>query len=296
MAFEINSPSTVAQVFDKEVQLQYQNWRYLKGTVAERHGFLGSALNIPISARLTMNNAGFAPTDPQVSQDQYTNVVLVPNNYNLKTVVGGAEQTLYNYDAVASQATDHAQALGRGQDDVVLNTLFNYSGFNSLTVIPDTVGPTTGLNQAKIAAGLAALGNQGVDTRGEQVSLWAPFLTQESFATDNNVVSILYNDYRPLAEGEFSKYMGVSLRWLGSAGENIIPIQSSSGGTDTYLVPLVHRKSMMIGYSRDVQTDVTYLPNMDRWELLSLFTAGAVVLQANGIVLLQCQVPSVVNI
>ena len=39
--------ATACQLFDSEVTLKYQNRSKLQGTIEERHGLHGTALNVP---------------------------------------------------------------------------------------------------------------------------------------------------------------------------------------------------------------------------------------------------------
>ncbi len=48
-------------------------------------------------------------------------------------------------------------------------------------------------------------------------------------------------------------------------------------------------------FNRDVQTSITWVPQNDRWELLTVMTSGAQVIQANGIALITVKNPYVNN-
>ena len=85
---EINLDAA-CQLFDTEVTLQYQNRLKLKDTIEERHGLNGTALNVPVSDLVEMNQTNFAPTDIFVTPVNETNVPVPTNDYHLKTVIGG---------------------------------------------------------------------------------------------------------------------------------------------------------------------------------------------------------------
>ena len=76
---------------------------------------------------------------------------------------------------------------------------------------------------------------------------------------------------------------------------NRTPDIVDSGGVNQYLVPMVHKDAIVQSFNRDVATSITWLPNQDRWELLTYLTSGANIIQLNGIVLLTANNPFVEN-
>lgn len=286
--------ATASQLFDTEVTLRFQNAQFLANTIEERHGTTGEATNIPVSDLIEMQAQSFAPTDIPVTPVNPTNVMVIPYNYALKTVIGGGEKTLFAYDKIVDHAKMHAKAAGRMVDYIKINALFSYSGLGSIEVILETVGATTGLNAAKLTAALGYLEGQGVDVMDHGTSLWMPAAVKQSLLDDERVVNLFYNDNRPLVDYRMNSYLGIDIRTLGSNGINTIPF-TTDAGTDTYLVPLVADDAMVQIFNRDVQTSITWVPQNDRWELLTVLTSGAQVVQPNGIVLIEANNPSVAN-
>jgi hypothetical protein len=121
-----------------------------------------------------------------------------------------------------------------------------------------------------------------------------PAITKQSMLNDDRVVNIFYNDVRPLVDNRLSSYLGVDIRTLGANGINTIPFTSALG-IDTYLTPLVHMDSMVQIFNRDVSTSITWVPQNDRWELLTVLTSGANVIQYNGIALIETDNPYAAN-
>jgi hypothetical protein len=56
-------------------------------------------------------------------------------------------------------------------------------------------------------------------------------------------------------------------------------------------VPIVHKDAIVQSYNRDVSTSITWVPQEDRWELLTTFTSGAEIIQLNGLALMTAQDP-----
>jgi hypothetical protein len=286
--------ATASQLFDTEVTIRYQNSQYLADTIEERHGTTGEATNVPVSDIIEMQNQTYAPVDIPVTPVDSTNVMIVPYNYALKTVIGGGEKTLFAYDKIVDHAKLHALAAARMVDYIKINALYTSIGFSTIFTVATDVGVNTGMNEGKMAEALSYLENQGVNVMEHSCSLWLPAITKQSMLNDDRVVNIFYNDVRPLVDNRLTSYLGVDIRTLGANGINTIPFTSSEG-IDTYLTPLVHMDSMVQIFNRDVSTSITWVPQNDRWELLTVITSGANVIQYNGIALIETQNPYAAN-
>lgn len=286
--------ATASQLFDTEVTIKYQNKQFLANTIEERHGTTGEATNVPVSDIIEMESQTFAPADIPVTPVNPTNVMIVPYNYALKTVIGGGEKTLFAYDKIVDHAKLHGLAAARMVDYIKINALFTYSGFGSIYTVDAAVGVNTGMNEGKLADALSYLEDQGVDVMENSCSLWLPAITKKSMLNDDKVVNLFYNDKRPLVDNKLSTYLGVDIRTLGSNGINTIPFTTAMD-IDTYLVPLVHEDSMVQIFNRDVSTSITWVPQNDRWELLTVLTSGAQVIQPNGIALITVENPFAAN-
>lgn len=285
---------TASQLFDTQVTIKYQNSQYLSGTIEERHGTTGDAVNVPVSGQIEMSQSTYAAVNLPVTQVEETNVIITPYNYIVKTVIGGGYKTLFAYDKIVTQAKDHAQSIARMLDYIKLQAIFQSPDIADIYTVPYTVGPTSGLNEAKLTAALAELEDQGVDVYNESCSLWVPAPLKKSLFADDHVTNIFFNDKRPLVDNKSPNYLGVNFRFLGSAGINSIPY-TESGGVKTYLVPLVNREAMVQIFNRDPKTTITWVQQEDRYELVSTMTSGANLIQTRGIAFLQCKDPYVAN-
>jgi hypothetical protein len=293
MVNQINE-AAASQMFDTEVTLKYQNHLRLQGTIDERHGTTGTTLNVPVSDLIEMQESNFAPVDIPPTPVNETNRPVVTNDFHVKTVIGGGEKTLFNFDKIVDHAKLHALAGARNDDFIKINAIYSDPQVGTINTILNSVGANLGLNEGKIAAGIAYLESQGVDIMDYSVSLWAPALQKTALYDDERVVSFFYNDVKPLTDNRIVGYLGVDMRFLGQNGINQIPftgVTPPAPGTTTWLVPMVHKDAIVQSYNRDVATSITWLPNQDRWELLTYMTSGALIIQYNGIVFLTCQLP-----
>ncbi|WP_010597588.1 phage capsid protein [Rickettsiella massiliensis] len=193
---EISYEAT-CQMFNTEVTQQYQNLSKLKGTIEERHGLRGTHLNVPVSDLLEMSHSGFAATDIRVTPLNETNVQVPTYNYHLKTVIGGGEKTLYNFDKIIDHSKTHAKAAARLNDFIKINAIFSDPDFiaGKIYTVPVDVGVNTGLNEEKYALAIAYLESQGMDVHNLEVSTWVPALLKPSLYNDQQVSNFFYNDF-----------------------------------------------------------------------------------------------------
>jgi len=293
---QIGSLDAASELFNTEVTTKYQNSEKLRDTIEERHGTNGTTLNVPVSDEIEMNQSNFAPTDIQITPVEETNVPVITKDYNLKTVIGGGEETLFNYDKIVTHARLHAKAAGRMNDFVKLNAIYSDPALlASLYTVPITVGVNTGINQGKMSDALSYLEAQGFDDMEMyDISMWAPAQLKKSMQDDDRIVNFFYNDVKPLTNNRIQTYLDVDCRFVGENGINRIP---SDGGvpTNQYLVPLVHKYAIVQSFNRDVKTTITWVAQQDRWELLTTFTTGSNVIQSNGIAMMQVNDPFAQN-
>ncbi|WP_246562468.1 phage capsid protein [Rickettsiella endosymbiont of Dermanyssus gallinae] len=284
---EINL-DTACQLFASEVTLQYQNRLKLQDTIEERHGLRGTQLNVPVSDLLEMNQTNFTSSDIFVTPVNETNVQVPTHDYHLKTVIGGGEKTLFNFDKILDHARLHAKAAARLTDYIKINAIFSDPAFikGDIYTVPVDVGINTGLNEEKYALTISYLESQDVDVHDLEVSTWPPALLKPSLFADKQVTSSFYNDTKPLTNNKIKVYLDIDFRFMGQNGINSIPRVPDEKGLFQYLVPVVHKDAIIQGYNRDINTSITWLPNQDRWELLTFLTSGAKIIQPRGIALI----------
>lgn len=283
------------QLFDTFVTLKYQNDLRLNDTIDERHGTTGTTLNVPVSDLIEMEEGNFAPTDILPTPVNETNVQVQTNDYHLKTVIGGGEKTLFNFDKIVDHAKLHALAGARMDDYIKINAIYSNPNVASIYTVDVATGVNTGINEAKMADALSYLESQGVDVMDYAVSMWAPALLKKSMYNDDKIVNFFYNDVKPLTNNRIQTYLDVDCRFLGENGINKIPSTDIGGGVNQYLVPMVHRDAIVQSYNRDLSTSITWLPNQDRWELLTILTSGAYIIQLNGIAFMEANNPYAAN-
>ncbi len=125
--------------------------------------------------------------------------------------------------------------------------------------------------------------------------MWASTRHKPGMLNDERIVNIFYTDHKPLTDYKIKSYEDVDCRFLGENGKNKIPSIALGGDIFQYLVPLVHEDAVVQIFNRDVQTSITWVPQEDRWELLTVVTTGAKLIQAKGVSLITANTPFALN-
>lgn len=286
-----------AQFFSKEAFQVFQSSQRLQGTCMEMTGTVGTTQNIPYFDKIEMQPTGFSPTDLPVSDIGTTNVQVVQNAYVVKTVLGVGERTLFAFDFLKALAEAHGLAEARQTDSILIDAIFEDPDIDPETDyynVPIDTGSTNGMVQEKLTNAVQTLGyNNGVDFMPGDGSLWLPKLNYISYFQDPTVTNWFFSNQRPLQEGKLSSYLGIDHRGMAGpgAGKNFIPFEVDGDNTN-FTAPLVHRKSLQRCYNVSPQTQITYVPQQLRWEIVSYIVAGSKVTQTAGIAIINAQTPT----
>jgi hypothetical protein len=287
---DVPNIDVAAQLFSDRFTLKFQSQQRLMNTTKEMYGSMGTTFNVPLFDKVEMGEIGYAPTDLPVSTIDSSNVQVVQNGYVLKTVVGVGQKTLFNFDYINALADSHAKAVGRMVDKLKIDAIFEDPNINPATDyynVTDTVGGA-GMNQKKLTDARSNLEYNGdVDFAPGMGSLWLPSINFIDYFQDATVTNQFFSNQLPLVMGQLNVYLGISHRKMAgpNAGNNYIPF-TVDADTTTFTVPLVHRDAIQIVFNVAPQTQITYVPQQLRWEIVSYISAGCKVIQNPGIAII----------
>ena len=264
---------TVMSEFDSMVQEELQNMEKLSGTVRE-YDTSGESYNIPYFDQLSMKESDFSSGNIPTVDVAQRNVQIVQSNHNLKTTIGYAYQTLFNYDVIQGHVQQHAHALARFNDNMKLKALiasdaeFNVGNNNLIT--------TTDLTVTNLIEGRFKLIDNGCT--GDSLSMYTSSKNMPTFFNDSDFKSWDQNSDRPLMKGSIGTFGGVDIRVLSSASiESTLP---KTTGPNNYIVDF---DSVAVGYNRRPTSKVCVEDDQDRVTILSVATAGSIVTRPEGV-------------
>jgi hypothetical protein len=264
-------------LFDAEVKQAYQAKAQLVGAVRQRRGVEGSTVKFP--------KVGKGVATPRVTQSDVTpmnvgfsNVTCTLQDWNAAEYSDIFSQQKVNFDERNELVQVVSSAIGRRQDQLILDALGSSS--TSLVVTEDEGGTDTGLNVAKLRAAKRLLDKNNVPPTDRHMIIHANSLA--SLLGETSVTSADFNTVRALVAGELNTFLGFTFHTIGDRAEGGLPIASSERKLWAF-----HRDAL--GYAEGIapRSEINYIPEKTSWLVNAVFSAGAIAIDAEGIVEVQ---------
>ena len=262
-------------LFDAEVKQAYQGKAMLVGAVRQRKGVEGSTVKFP--------KVGKGVATPRISQTDVTplnvgfsNVTCTLSDWNAAEYSDIFSQAKVNFDERSELVQVLGNAIGRRQDQLILDALAAASGTG--TVSNDIGGSDTNMNVAKLREAKRLLDRANVPPEGRHIILHASGLA--SLLSETAVTSSDFNTVKALVAGEINTFLGFTFHILGDRSEGGLAIDGSLDRTCFAF----HKDA--IGYAEGIapRTEINYIPEKTSFLVNSVFSAGAVAIDAEGIV------------
>ena len=262
-------------LFDAEVKQAYQGKAMLVGAVRQRRGVEGSTVKFPKVGR-GVATARVTQTDVTPMNVGFSNVTCTLSDFNAAEYSDVFSQQKVNFDERSELVQVVGNAIGRRQDQLILDALSAASGTG--TVANSIGGSNTNMNISKLREAAKILNAKNVPADGRHIIIHANSLA--SMLEQTSVTSSDFNTVKALVQGEISTYMGFTFHVLGDRTEGGLPIDGSSDRT----LYAFHKDA--IGYAEGIapKTEINYIPEKTSWLVNALFSAGAVAIDAEGIV------------
>lgn len=270
------SPAFIT-LFDAEVKQAYQAKAQLVGAVRQRRGVEGSTVKFPKVgkgvATVRVPQSDVTPLNVAFSQ-----VTATLQDWNAAEYADIFNQAKVNFDERQELVQVVANAIGRRQDQIILDALAGSSTSN--VVDEDEGGSNTGLNVAKLRAAKKLMDKNNVPMDNRHIVIHANSLA--SILGETSVTSADFNTVRALVSGELNTFLGFTFHTIGDRAEGGLPIASSERKLWAF-----HRDA--IGYAEGIapRTEINYIPEKTSFLVNAVFSAGAIAIDAEGIVEVQ---------
>lgn len=264
-------------LFDAEVKQAYQGVAKLVPAVRQRRGVEGSTVKFPKVGK-GIATARVPQSDVTPMNVGFSTVTCTLQDWNAAEYSDIFSQAKVNFDERNELVKVVANAIGRRQDQLILNALAASS--TSLVVTEDEGGTDTGLNVAKLRAAKQRLDKNNVPMEGRHMIIHANSLA--SLLAETAVTSADFNTVRALVSGELNTFLGFTFHTIGDRDEGGLPIASSERKLWAF-----HRDA--IGYAEGIapRTEINYIPEKTSFLVNAVFSAGAIAIDAEGIVEVQ---------
>lgn len=267
------SPAFIT-LFDAEVKQAYQGRAQLVAAVRQRRGVEGSTVKFPKVgkgiATVRVPQSDVTPLNVSFSQATVT-----LQDFNAAEYADIFNQAKVNFDERQELVQVVANAIGRRQDQIILDAL---AGSSTANTVDENIGGTdTGLNVAKLREAKKLLDKNNVPMDNRHIIIHANSLA--SILGETSVTSADFNTVRALVSGELNTFLGFMFHTIGDRAEGGLPIASSERKLWAF-----HRDA--VGYAEGIapRTEINYIPEKTSFLVNAVFSAGAIAIDAEGIV------------
>jgi hypothetical protein len=270
------SPAFVT-LFDAEVKQAYQAKAQLVGAVRQRRGVEGSTVKFPKVGK-GVATVRVPQSDVTPLNVSFSNVTCTLQDWNAAEYSDIFNQAKVNFDERQELVQVVANAIGRRQDQIILDALAASSTANVVT--EDEGGTDSGLNVAKLRAAKRLLDKNNVPMDNRHIIIHANSLA--SILGETAVTSADFNTVRALVSGELNTFLGFTFHTIGDRAEGGLPVATSERKLWAF-----HRDA--VGYAEGIapRTEINYIPEKTSFLVNAVFSAGAIAIDAEGIVEVQ---------
>jgi hypothetical protein len=190
-------------------------------------------------------------------------------------------QAKVNFDERQELVQVVAKAIGRRSDQMIIDALAASS--TSLTVATSIGGAGTNLNMAKLREAARLLNTSNVPAEDRYILIHASQLS--SLLSETSVTSSDFNTVKALVQGDITTFMGFNFITIGDRTEGGL---TGGGSGSTRKVYAYHKMAVGMAESMAIRSEINYIPEKTSWLVSSMFSAGAVAIDAGGCVDITC--------
>ena len=276
----INLSNAFVQLFDAEVKQAYQAKAQLVNATRQRRGVEGSAAKFP-KVGSGVATVRTPQTDVTPLNVNYSQVTVTLEDWNAAEYSDIFMQAKVNFDEKQELVQVVANAIGRRQDQLIIDAL-DASG-TTKTVANDIGGTDTNLNLDKLLEAKKLLDAGNVPPQDRHMVIHANNLA--SILSEQKLTSSDYASVKALVQGEINTFLGFTFHVLGDRAEGGLDLDVSNDRK----VYAFHKSAL--GYAEGIapKTEINYVPEKTSHLVNALFSAGAVAIDADGIVEITCR-------
>jgi len=281
MALQISN--AFVTLFDSEVKQAYQAQRALAGLTRERTNVEGSTVKFPKIGKGTAS-VRVPQTDVVPLNVTYSQVTATMTDYIAAEYSDIFHQQRVNFNERQELVQVVSGAIGRRMDQVIIDALIAASSTGTVanTIQNDgTTGSATDLNVGKLRAAKKILDAKNVPMEGRTIVLHANNLS--ALLGQTTVTSSDFNTVKALVTGEVDTFLGFKFVTIGDRDEGGLPKASADRTVFAF-----HRDSVGMAIGLNQTSRVDYIAEKTSFLVASMFSAGSVAIDSEGIVKITC--------
>lgn len=284
-----NLDAVAVTLFDTEVKQAYQGMQTLRMCVRQRNNVTGDTYKFRLMGKGIASERGAPSSDVVPMNITHSLPTATLTNWDASEYTDIYDQAAVNFQEVQELATTIAGALGRRDDQLIIDQLAN-ANYAAADVKPvageagfvstNIGGAATGLNVAKLRAAAKYLNQREIPSSDRYVLVNEEALDQ--LLAETEVTSTDFNSVKALVKGEVNTFLGFEFKRIGEREEGGLPL---SGGLRTLYV--WHKNSAGHAVGLDFQTRVDWSVDKKSWLSTGSLKAGSAVIDSEGIVKIQ---------
>lgn len=279
-----NLTNAAVTEFDSEVKHEYQGMKTLRECVTVRTGVTGEAYKFTRMGKgLANQKASQADVTPMdIAHDRQTATL---DSWNAPEYTDIFDQAEVNFDEKAELAQTIAKAIGRREDQIIIDTLagITYAATNDSD--PDTgrifdISATRNFDLTSIRSAKGHLDD--IEAEADDRFIVVRALALQKLLEDTEVTSSDFNTIRALVNGELETYLGFKFKVIGTRVEGGLPGVAADRTAFAW-----QKASIGIAISIDLKTTIDWVAQKTSWLANGIYKAGAVAREPQGVVKIQ---------
>lgn len=277
----ISISNAFVTLFDAEVKQAYQADAVLRNTVRLRTGVTASTHKFP-KIGSGVATARVPQTDVTPLNVTYSQATVTLSDWIAAEYSDIFNQAKVNFDERAELVQVVGKAIGRRADQLVINAIAASS--TTLTVSNDIGGTDSNLNVAKLRRAKSLLDTNNVPMDERYLLIHAANL--QNLLSETSVTSSDFNTVKALVQGELDTFLGFKFITIGDRSEGGL---TGGGSGQDRKVWAWHKSAVGMAEGMGIRSEINYIPEKTSWLVSSMLSAGAVAIDAGGIVEITCR-------
>jgi hypothetical protein len=257
--------------FDAEVKIAYQGIKSLRNTVRVKTGVIGSTHRFPKAGAgvATQHNRGNDVVAMNAGRSKVTVTLSDWDAFDYEDIM---DINKLNFDDKKIIADNTVKAIGRREDQLIIDALA--AGFGQ-----NLVGNgTAAFSVALLGDAAQMLDSKNVPSEGR--TLIYSSKQKEQLLNETAVTSADFNTVKALVQGDIDTFYGFKFIMIGGRTEGGLP---RAQGVEQYAFAY-HKDAVGLAIGKDMTTMVDWVAQKTAWQIGCVYSAGAVVIDADGVV------------
>ncbi len=274
-----NLTNAAVTEFDSEVKHEYQGMKTLRECVTVRTGVTGEAYKFTRMGKgLANQKASQADVTPMdIAHDRQTATLA---NWNAPEYTDIFDQAEVNFDEKSELAQTIAKAIGRREDQIIIDTLAGVTYATTNDQDPDTgFSATVATNFTLDTMRTAKAHLDDIEAEDSDRFFCIRTNALQQLLEDNTVTSQDFNTVKALVNGDLDTFLGFKIKTIGTRQEGGLP-----GVAATRQAFAWQKAAIGIAVGIDMKTTIDWVAQKTSWLANGIYKAGAVAREPQGIV------------